>query len=158
MPAMEKDGESECHDQHRRESRVDVDQMHDVLLGRVNGGRQTIEMKPIEHGVNSLDEKAKTIGRVSGWVLLKGDRLRGNVSEKYAERQNQREDDRDEEHVNVIYNGKQKRNRTTNRKDTKRNETKRKKKKQSMLVFARVTCVVGEDRTEWTDAHVDQVA
>ena len=82
MPAMEKDGESECQDQHRRESRVDVDQLRDALLDRVHGGSQTIEMKPIEDGVNSLDEKAKAIGGVTGWVLLKGDRLRGSASEK----------------------------------------------------------------------------
>jgi hypothetical protein len=121
MPAMEKDGESECKDQHRRESRVDVDQMRDVLLGRFNGGSQTIEMKPIDHGVNSLDEKANAIGGVSGWVLLKGDRLRGSASEKCAEGQNQREDDRGEEHVNVIYNGMQR----IKNNESKRNETKR---------------------------------
>ena len=102
MPAMEKDGESECKDQHRRESRVDVDQMRDVLLGRFNGGSQTIEVKPIDHGVNSLDEKAKAIGGVTVWVVLKGDRLRGSASEKCAEGQNQREDDRVEEHVNDL--------------------------------------------------------
>jgi hypothetical protein len=100
MPAMEKDGESECKDQHRRESPVGIDQMRDVSLGRVNSGRQTIEMKPIDDGVSSLDEKAKAIRGVTGWVLLKGDRLRGSASEKYAEGQHQREDDRGDEHVN----------------------------------------------------------
>lgn len=102
MPAMEKDGESEREDHDRRESRVDVNQLHDVLLGRVNGGSQTIEMKPIDHGVNSLDEKAKAIGGVTGRILLEGDRLRGSASEKCAERQSEREDDRGEEHVNDL--------------------------------------------------------
>lgn len=82
--------------------------MRDVLLGRVNGGDETIEMKPIDDGVNSLDEKAKAIGGVTSRVVLKGDRLRGRASEKCAEGENQRDDDRGEAHVNVIYNSQQK--------------------------------------------------
>ena len=121
---MEKDGESECKDQHRRESRVDVDQMRDVLLGRFNGGSQTIEMKPIDDGVNSLDEKAKAIGEVTGWVLLKGDRLRGSASEKCAEGQNQREDDRGEEHVNDLQWQAKKMNNESKRSETKEDASK----------------------------------
>ena len=50
-------------------------------------------------------------------------------------------------------------NKIEQRIETKRKKMHRKKEQQQeMLVFGRVTCVVGEDRTEWTDAHVDQVA
>ena len=94
---MEKDGEHERKDHYRRESRVDVDQLRDALLRRVNAGSQTIEMKPIDDGVNSLDQKAQAIGEVTGRVLLKADRLRRSDSEKCAQGEEQRE-----EHVNDL--------------------------------------------------------